>query len=351
VLNLTCEGRPVTLDPATHRRNLILLHQSLTQAAARHYQQAGRTFVDVAHIVGITGACENVDTLFQIHSHTGQRRFFTQTGQLALESALVHFPAVWTQIHSGRAERVNDARHLHEFPLTEEELDATTVGMSREDYDPEAMFVHLIFAISTAVRRMIGGVYDDHRDMLREQYGRHVQQLREAALNTFPVITYSDAVQLLANDKYPDLTFGDDLTAEHEARLLELVNDGTPMPVFVTHYPKDIKFFNMAVSRTDDRVCLSADLILPYAGEAVGSAVREHDPQRLAIRLVDSRMYQAHRERGGSLDDFRWYLDLIDSQITNPHAGYGLGNDRLIQYILGESDIRNASVLHQLGTE
>lgn len=109
-------------------------------------------------------------------------------------------------------------------------------------------------------------------------------------------------------------------------------------------YPEAIKFFNMKVSEKDPRVVLSADLIFPFAGEGVGSAVREHDGTKLTERLKGSTMFRLHKERGGTLDDFKWYLDLVSSATTKPHAGYGIGNERLLQYVLGQKDIRTCSV-------
>jgi aspartyl/asparaginyl-tRNA synthetase len=89
---------------------------------------------------------------------------------------------------------------------------------------------------------------------------------------------------------------------------------------------------------------LSADLILPYSGESTGSAVREHDYKKLKERLMGSVMYKLHLKRGGTLEDFGWYLDIIKGEQANPHAGYGIGNERVMQYIFGTSDIRNVSL-------
>lgn len=100
----------------------------------------------------------------------------------------------------------------------------------------------------------------------------------------------------------------------------------------------------MKVSQKDPRVVLSADLILPYSGESTGSAVREHSYQKLKERLLGSTMYKLHQNRGGTLDDFKWYLDIIKSKKANPHAGYGIGNERVMQYIFGTSDIRKISL-------
>ncbi len=151
---------------------------------------------------------------------------------------------------------------------------------------------------------------------------------------------------------YPDLKFGDDLGAKQEAKIVSLLNkkDGE-LPVFITRYPKEIKFFNMKVSLKDPRVVLSADLIFPYAGEGTGSAVREHDFEKLNSRLLSSTMYKLHIERGGKYEDFGWYLEIIKNKATNPHAGYGIGNERILQYIFGESDIRNVSLFSLLNRQ
>lgn len=116
-------------------------------------------------------------------------------------------------------------------------------------------------------------------------------------------------------------------------------------------YPKEIKFFNMKVSTKDPRVCLSADLIFPYAGEGTGASVREHDFERLRDRLITSTMYKLHLKRGGKYEDFKWYLDIMEKKATNPHAGYGIGNDRVLQYIMGAKDIRSVSIFSLLNSQ
>ena len=101
----------------------------------------------------------------------------------------------------------------------------------------------------------------------------------------------------------------------------------------------------MKVSKADPRVVLSTDCVFPYSGEGVGSAVREHDGVRLIVRLLTSTMYRLHEQRGGSYEDFIWYTEeMILSQKTLPHAGYGIGNERILQFVLGSRDIRECSI-------
>jgi asparaginyl-tRNA synthetase len=335
----------------THFASLVKLNQSLNFGAWENYQKRNMTYVDVPEIVGITGACENVDTLFKIDNRQKLPLFFSQTGQLSLEQALQSFPAVWTVIHSGRDEEIEDERHLRQFRLTEEEFDATTVGMSRKNYDENVMYEALLVNIQQTIQSMLKRILAENKQLLKTEYKRDTSLLEQAATQNFLRINYSDAVKLLNQNGFPNVKFGDDLKSDHEAKVVEVLNNGQELPVFIMKYPKEIKFFNMKVSTEDSQVCLSADLILPYSGEAVGSSVREHDFNKLKARLITSRMYELHLKRGGKYEDFKWYLDIMENEGSNPHAGYGIGNDRVLQYVLGESNIQNASLFALLNKQ
>src|SRR5690348_13984243 len=139
-------------------KNIIELNQTFARAAEEHYVASGLTYVDVPQIVGITGACENVDTLFRVKSRVPVPLFFSQTGQLSLEQALQHFPGVYTTIHSGRDEEEEDARHLRQFRLTEEEFDWSMVAGDREAYDEEKMYEALLGHIESATKAIAGAI-------------------------------------------------------------------------------------------------------------------------------------------------------------------------------------------------
>lgn len=335
-----------------HFANLTEINASLNAGARKNYEKSGLTYVDVPEIVGITGACENVDTLFKVGNRLDIPLFFTQTGQLSLEQALQSFPGVYTVIHSGRDEELEDERHLRQFRLTEEELDCTLAGMTRQNYDEEKMFEALLLHIQKATQGMIRAVLKENAAILKKAYHRDVAKLEQATKVNFLRINYEDVIKLLNNHGFNKLKFGDDLKADHEQIVVKLLNKkGSELPVFITRYPKDIKFFNMKVSSRDPRVVLSADLILPYSGESTGSAVREHDFNKLNRRLLTSTMYKLHTARGGTYADFGWYLKIIKGQKTNPHAGYGIGNERVLQYIFAEKDIRNVSLFSLLNKQ
>lgn len=334
-----------------HFHNLVKVNENLNIGAAEYYQQLGLTYVDVPSIVGITGACENIDTLFNVKSRVNTPLFFTQTGQLSLEQSLQSLSGVYTVITSGRDEEEEDERHLRQFRLTEEEFDCTMAGMDKKDYNEENMFNALLTHIQGTVVAIITRVLKHNKKAL-ERYGRDVEQLERALKKNFLRIPYEDAILLLQKNGYPKIKFGDDLKAKQEAKIVELLNKkGEELPVFITKYPKEIKFFNMKVSERDPRVVLSADLVFPYAGEGTGAAVREHNFARLKNRLLGSKMFEIHKKRGGTIDDFKWYFDIIESEATNPHAGYGIGNERVLQYIFGAKDIRSVSLFALLGKQ
>lgn len=353
-IKLTIADKKVSLNFNDHFANLVKINQSLNFGAKDNYQKRKIVYVDVPEIVGITGACENVDTLFKLGNRLGLPLFFTQTGQLALEQSLQSFSGVWTVIHSGRDEEEEDDRHLRQFRLTEEEFDCTTEGMTRKNYDEDKMYQALLNNIQGTIQSMVREILKDNEKVLKTVYKRDVRKLHYALTNDFLKITYEDCIKLLNEEGFSDVKFGDDLKAVHEAKIVQILNKKkTELPVFIMKYPKEIKFFNMKVSEKDTRVCLSADLIFPYAGEGTGASVREHDFKKLHERLITSTMYKLHIKRGGKYEDFKWYMDIMEKKATNPHAGYGIGNDRVLQYVFAEKDIRSTSIFallnHQTG--
>ncbi|HOB90268.1 MAG TPA: hypothetical protein PKG74_03000, partial [Candidatus Colwellbacteria bacterium] len=214
----------------------------------------------------------------------------------------------------------------------------------------ERMYEVLLQRIEASVKAMTRRAIEENSQALEKEYNRDVEDFSQSLEKPFWRIDYEDALNLLRKNGFPGLQWGNDLKADHEATVVKIMNakENEPRPVFIMRYPKEIKFFNMKVSEKDPRVVLSADLIFPFAGEGVGSAVREPNGEKLEKRLLESNMFRLHKERGGTLDDFGWYLDLVKSKKTKPHAGYGLGNERLIQYILGSNDIRNCSTFRMI---
>lgn len=306
-----------TID--TNRRiGLVRVWDALLRGARSYVESEGFVAVhNMPHIVGITGACENIDSLFRT-DFFGRQAYLTQTGQLYLELITPHLKKVYCEIQSFRMEPTVDDRHLCQFTLFEIE--------HQGDLD------QLIAHIGGIVRAMARQVAEDCPDVL-ESFGRDPEELKNLAIGR---MTYEQAIDVLSED-FPDLRFGDDLKANHERLLASKFG-----PVFLTHFPLPIKFFNMRQNDADDRVVNSTDLILPLAGESAGAAEREHTLERLEMRLKTSPMYERLIELGGKDEDFAWYLDAHKDRDVPLHSGAGIGVARVAQFVLGAPDIRDA---------
>lgn len=341
----------MTLD----RQRLRILRQAAIRGVFRHYKELGLTWIDeTPTVVPITGSCENVSTLYQL----GEGQYLTQTAQLFLEVELQYNAGVCAFIRSFRADR-SDRRHLNEFGLIEAEFAWPDEAAGTSSSRPAAGLEILLAGITAAVAAMLVGALTQ-RETIRALGGdvpriEYAVELARAEKRTWPTLSYRDAIDLL-NDigQFGHLEFGADLGPEHETALLELMSKDYeyPTPVFITRYPERIKFFNMKIDPEDRDVVLSADLLLPTAGESVGAAVREDHYPTLETRLTGSSMFAQLNEAGQhTIHDFEPYLDLISSGHVPPHAGYGIGLERVLQFILAAPDIRSVSAPRQLLSE
>jgi asparaginyl-tRNA synthetase len=146
----------------------------------------------------------------------------------------------------------------------------------------------------------------------------------------FTHITYTDAVNELQKSKEAfefKPSWGCDLQTEHEKYLTEKLAGG---PVIVTDYPKEIKAFYMRIN-DDDKTVRAMDVLVPRLGEIIGGSERENDCKKLELRMTELGMKTA---------DYAWYLDLRRYGGV-PHSGFGLGFERLVQYVTGMANIRD----------
>lgn len=291
-------------------RAMVYVEGLLLKGARKYLDVMGFKEVVVPHITTATGACENINTLFALN-YFGRRAFLSQTAQLYLEGLVPWLNKVWCVSPSFRAEPRVDDRHLTEFPLIELEFAGT--------------FEELLEHIEGVITMMV-------RTVQNEMTSRWVDRNRlRKVFRPFPRVEYGDTIKKF------DLSFGDDLSSSQEQ---ELLKDFGGQPVFVTHFPKAIKFFNMIENRFTPEVVDSADLILPFGGEAVGAASREYRYARLKVRLQQSQMLKQLKKEGGSIKDFEWYLSVYREIKMSPHAGCGIGLPRVTQFVLGLPDIR-----------
>jgi asparaginyl-tRNA synthetase len=323
---------------------LAKVEAAMLAGARKAFERGGYTEISVPHLTRATGACENFDTLFET-DYFGSPAYLSQTGQLYLEAFVPELDRVCCIGPSFRAEPKADDRHLTEFTLLEIELQCDLAQLRTE-------IEQIIFGMTSEA------IGKTEREL--ESLGVNTNDLAEKVIHPFPVMSYTDAVKALQKE-YPELKWGDDLRSQHERTLVEYAGN---MPLFVTHFPQGIKFFNMRVNRENNTVVNSMDLLLPYGGEAVGSAEREEDAGILEKRLRESSMVdriiarKSHDEwKGMSYDQqrdkaielFRWYIDFVKQNPVR-HAGCGIGGTRVMQFLLESPDIR-ASTAYALNRE
>jgi len=320
--------------------SVIKLTDLVLKSSREYLTQNNYTEIVVPRIVRASGACENINTLFEVSSDqndkwfNGNRSYLAQTGQLYLEALVPKLGNVYCVGPSFRAEQKVDNRHLTEFLMIEIEHPG---GFDLLLQYIEGLLYHVAQSI-VRTSQSAGSLEISTENITR----------LAACPKVFTKYTYDETIERLIG-LGEKIEWGDDISSAQE-RLLVQANGNQPL--FITRFPdpmwkfdKEIeveKFFNMLPDPENPGRVLSSDLILPFGGEAVGSAARAHEAEILQSRLKNSRMYKRLLERGGSLADFEWYINQVKTNGAIPHAGCGFGMARVIQWLLGEHDIRNA---------
>ncbi|MBF9255538.1 asparagine--tRNA ligase [Pontibacter sp. 172403-2] len=268
----------------------------------------------------------------------GKATNLTVSGQLEGELAAMAFSDIYTFGPTFRAENSNTTRHLAEFWMIEPEMAFYDLQMNA---DLAEEFIKYI------IRHALENNRDDieflgqrlaEEDKAKPQNERQemtlLEKLEFVANNSFERITYTQAIDILVNSpaykkkKFQyDVSWGSDLHSEHERYLVE---KHFKKPVIVTDYPKDIKAFYMRVN-DDNKTVAAMDILAPGIGEIVGGSQRE---ERLDILVERMKGVGIHEE------DMWWYLDTRRFGGC-PHAGFGLGFERMVQFVTGMGNIRD----------
>jgi asparaginyl-tRNA synthetase len=251
----------------------------------------------------------------------GKHAFLTVSGQLEGEFLAQALGDIYTFGPTFRAENSNTTRHLSEFWMIEPECAFSDL----EDMQnlAEAFFQHVCKA---AVRDCA-----DELSFLGQHYkNMSLERLAQLAETGFARITYTDAISTLQKAKknfaFP-VTWGIDLQTEHERYLTDEVFQ---RPVIVFNYPQEVKSFYMRLN-DDQKTVAAMDVLVPGVGELIGGSQREERLDVLTRRMQEKSM---------DLSLLDWYLDLRRFG-TSPHAGFGLGFERLVQYVTGIENIRD----------
>lgn len=252
----------------------------------------------------------------------GKHTYLTVSGQLNAETYACAFSKVYTFGPTFRAENSNTTRHLAEFWMVE----------------PEMAFTDLVGCAATAekmlkyvFKRVLEERADDMKFIVERVDKDAINRLEHFVNSDFAQVDYTDAIEILKKAtkkfEYP-VEWGIDLQSEHERYLAE---EHFKSPVVVKNYPKDIKAFYMKQNE-DGKTVAAMDVLAPGIGEIIGGSQRENN-----LAKLDARM----DELGLNKDNYWWYRDLRRYGSV-PHSGFGLGFERLIVYITGVGNIREA---------
>ena len=251
----------------------------------------------------------------------GREAFLTVSGQLEAEIAALALTNVYTFGPTFRAENSNTSRHLAEFWMVEPEMAFCDL---RGDMELAEAFLKHIF------KAVLERCSDDMAFFDQRIDPTVLETLQHIIESTFEHLSYGEAVEILANSgrdfEFP-VKWGADLQSEHERYLAE---EFVKRPVIVTDYPAEIKAFYMYLN-DDEKTVRAMDVLVPKVGEIIGGSQREHRLDVLRRRLAETNLCE---------QDYWWYLDLRRYGSV-PHAGFGLGFERVVQFMTGMANIRD----------
>ncbi len=251
----------------------------------------------------------------------GKPAYLTVSGQLEAEVMAMALSDVYTFGPTFRAENSNTSRHLAEFWMVEPEMAFCDLT---GDMDLAEAFLKYIF-------KFVLEKCPEDMEFFNQRIDKTVLETANNIIdNQFERVTYTEAVALLkkADKKFEfPVEWGLDLQSEHERYLAEEL---FKKPAIVTDYPVEIKAFYMRLN-DDNKTVAAMDILAPKIGEIIGGSQREERLDILQRRL---------EQQGLSIEDYWWYLDLRRYGSV-PHAGFGLGFERLVQFMTGMSNIRD----------
>ncbi len=327
------------LRPRTNTLGAVLRVRNVASRAIHDFFQ-DRGFIQLHSPIITTSDAEGAGDLFRVTTldplspprredgsldsskdFFGREAFLTVSGQLEAEIGALALSKVYTFGPTFRAENSNTSRHLAEFWMVEPEVafcDLAALGELVEDF------------LKSVLSAILEGCPDDLAFFDKWIDDTVLSSLHHVIESPFERMTYTEAIDRLERSsesfEYP-VRWGIDLQSEHERWLTEKL---IQRPVIVTDYPKAIKAFYMFANE-DDRTVGALDVLVPRIGEIVGGSQREHRFDVLKHRI---------EEAGLPVEDYAWYLDLRRFGSV-PHAGFGLGFERLVQYATGMANIRD----------
>ena len=271
----------------------------------------------------------------------GRAANLTVSGQLEAELAAMALSKVYTFGPTFRAENSNTARHLAEFWMIEPEVAFNDLNdnMDLAEANLKYLIQYALDNCADDLAFLNQRLLDEEKNKKKEERSEFslLEKLKSVVDNDFVRLTYTEAIDILQKSKpakeknfqYEVKGFGTDLQSEHERYLVE---KHFKKPVILVDYPKEIKSFYMR--QNDDGTTVRAmDILFPGIGEIVGGSQREERYDKLLQRM---------KEMNIPADELWWYLDTRKFG-TVPHAGYGLGFERLLLFVTGMTNVRDVS--------
>jgi asparaginyl-tRNA synthetase len=294
----------------SRRMNLVMKVRADVLEFTRDFFKS-QDFTEVSPPMFISAAVEGGSTLFGV-KYFGQDLYLTQSSQLYLEILIYSLEKVYCIAPSFRAEKSRTIRHLTEYWHIEGEWPFADM--------------HDLMRFEEELMAYICQQTADKCKKELEELGADVSKLASVKI-PFPKITYTEAIERLGK-KGVKLRWGDDFGYEDE----KILADEFGTPFFVYDYPTAIKAFYCKTHRDRPEVAMSVDMLVPRIGEVSTGGAREDDKEVLIKRI---------RQMGLKEEDYDWYLD-IRRYGTVPHAGFGLGLERLLAWMLDLENVIDA---------
>ncbi|MFF2527742.1 asparagine--tRNA ligase [Brevibacillus sp. NPDC058079] len=290
------------------QRAVMAVRSEVIRAMYEFFHENG--FVKVDPPILTPTSAEGTTNLFHT-KYFEEDAYLSQSGQLYMEAVAMALGRVYSFGPTFRAEKSKTRRHLIEFWMIEPEM--AFVDHEENLRIQEAFVSHVVQSVLKNCERELKTLERDTTTL-------------QNVTGSFPRISYDDAIKLL-QEKGSEIKWGDDFGAPDET----MIADHFDKPVFITHYPTEIKAFYMKPHPERPEVVLCADMIAPEGyGEIIGGSQRIDDPELLEKRFAEHEL---------SEEAYRWYLDLRKYG-TVPHSGFGLGLERTIAWICGLDHVR-----------
>ena len=259
--------------------------------------------------------CEGGSDLFTVDYFKQKGVFLAQTWQLYAEPAIFSLEKIYTIAPSFRAEKSKTSRHLTEYWHAEMEMAWCSF---KDIQDHGEKLIKFIFK----------QVLEQNQEELKI-LERDVKKLTPVIKKPFERMTYTEALKILKSKLKMNIEWGKDLRTIEEEKLTTLYD----VPIICTHYPKKVKAFYMMEDEKNPETVQGCDFLAPEGyGEVIGGSVREHDLEKIKERLV---------AEGENPKEYEFYLD-TRRYGSVPHGGFGLGVERIIKWICGLENIKDA---------